>query len=33
VRKKLTTADAGVSIQTKRGIGYLLHSSDLGDEA
>jgi len=33
LRKKLTTADAGVSIQTKRGIGYLLHSSDLDDEA
>jgi two-component system response regulator QseB len=32
LRKKLTTADAGVSIQTKRGIGYLLHSSDLDDE-
>jgi two-component system response regulator QseB len=28
LRKKLTAADAGVSIQTKRGIGYLLHSSD-----
>jgi two-component system response regulator QseB len=33
LRKKLTKADAGVSIQTKRGIGYLLHSSDLEDEA
>jgi DNA-binding response OmpR family regulator len=33
LRKKLTTADAGLSIQTKRGIGYLLHSSDLDDEA
>jgi DNA-binding response OmpR family regulator len=33
LRKKLTTADAGLSIQTKRGIGYLLRSSDLDDEA
>jgi DNA-binding response OmpR family regulator len=33
LRKKLTTADTAFSIQTKRGIGYLLHSSDLGDEA
>jgi two-component system response regulator QseB len=33
LRKKLTTADAGISIQTKRGIGYLLHSSDLDDGA
>src|SRR5260370_31074542 len=32
LRKKLTKADAGVSIQTKRGIGYLLDSSDLEDE-
>ena len=32
LRKKLTTADAGVSIETKRGIGYLLHSN-LDDEA
>jgi two-component system response regulator QseB len=33
LRKKLTTANAGVSIETKRGIGYLLHASDLDDEA
>src|SRR6202171_2867411 len=33
LRKKLTTADVGLSIQTKRGIGYLLHSSDRDDEA
>jgi DNA-binding response OmpR family regulator len=33
LRKKLTTAGAGLAIQTKRGIGYLLHSSDLDDEA
>jgi DNA-binding response OmpR family regulator len=33
LRKKLTTANAGVSIQTKRGIGYLLRLSDLDDEA
>ena len=33
LRKKLTTAGAGLAIQTKRGVGYLLHSSDLDDEA
>jgi two-component system response regulator QseB len=33
LRKKLKTADAGVSIQAKRGIGYVLHLSDLDDEA
>ena len=33
LRKKLTTAGAGLAIQTKRGIGYLLHSSDLDNEA
>ncbi len=33
LRKKLTTANAGVSIETKRGIGYLLHASDPDDEA
>jgi two-component system, OmpR family, response regulator QseB len=33
LRKKLTTAGAGISIETKRGIGYLLHSSDLDHEA
>jgi DNA-binding response OmpR family regulator len=33
LRKKLTMAGAGVTIQTKRGIGYLLHASDLDDEA
>lgn len=33
LRKKLTAADAGVSILTKRGIGYLLRSSGPDDEA
>lgn len=32
LRKKVTAAGAGVSILTKRGIGYVLHSSDPDDE-